>query len=169
MSDYTPVQLIVYDCPPEEREAICEIIESEGYGIDYFGGHDFETLLFDQAYGDDEASLTAPEDVGNEIIARAPGSTFVIWSDPKYEYLGSIVMYAPDLGPFTADCDSDGNAVFTAAKIISLVGEHFRDDSPPGSRDEFKRALGVPWGERMDQLRATLRKDISQIPVAVDA
>lgn len=148
MSDRSAFTLVVYDCPPEQREAVLGIINEHGLTEDYFGDKDVDELDLGATYGYGEMDLTAYQDVAEEIIEAAPGATFQCWNDPKYEYGGATTIYAPDLGRFTGDCDSDGDPYITASR--------FREVMKGGSAfaDQQDRALGLPWLDRLDDLKA---------------
>src|SRR5207253_1503096 len=99
-------------------------------------------------YGDQEASLMANDEIASALIEGAPGATFVVWVDPKYEYDGVITIYAPDLGRFDAESDSDGNIHHTNSQVRRIVAIE--------DIQERRRVLGTPWEERIDGLRRQL-------------
>lgn len=140
MSDRSYFQLRFYSVPPDEDAAIREVMAD----------HDLDTdatiplVNDDDAWDAEECALDMYERVGYDLAGVAPGSTFACWSDPKYEYPGGLVMHAPGLGIFDHDCDSNGNATFTAAEVASFVTEARQ---PDGTIDTaiFEHKLGLPW------------------------
>lgn len=83
------------------------------------------------------------------LRSAAPGCSFVLWEDPKYEYLGTACAYAPDLGPFEANCDSDGTPVFSLGEVMSLLNQAREEHLAPEHLPEFMRLhLGGPWYDR---------------------
>lgn len=146
MSDYAPFQITIHDCPPEQRAAVLDIIGDDGYALvkewtDAIG----DELEIGTAYTADEARLDTHADIAAEIIEAAPGATFYCWTDPKYEYTGAGVAYAPDLGRFDFECSADGEPLFSARVATEAL-------SLPD--DERVRKLGIPWTDRVAKLRA---------------
>lgn len=140
MGDYTMMTVRVYDCPDEsERNAVLDLLLGRCYPND---GDDEN--LFQQWY-EDEASLTDSVDVGKEIAALAPGASFECWTDPKYEYLGSLFACTPQDGVFEQECDSDGNPVFTRKEVLDIVAD------PTGPK--VAAALGLRWESRFEEFR----------------
>jgi hypothetical protein len=144
MSDRAPIQLYVYDCPPEQRAAVKEIIDNEYLSFDWGSGDSEGELRLDGPYTDDDMVLGAEGEIAAAIIKAAPDCTFNIWQDPKYEYMGAGISYTPDLGEFRYVADADGNPTFIADQIAEIC------EMPPEERD---KALGKPWTERFRQFR----------------
>lgn len=153
MSDRSAFTLIVYDCPPEQRAAVLEIINEHGLTEDYFDGEEETALNLGTRYGYGEMLLTAYQDVADQIIEKAPGATFECWNDPKYEYSGAVTMYAPDLGRFTSDCDADGEPYVTAPTIRKLIVNTGEEDLALG----LEQALGVTWSKRFAEIAEKAR------------
>jgi hypothetical protein len=95
-------------------------------------------------------------DLGAELIERAPGATFACWSDPAYLYLGSAVMYAPDLGKFTSDCDAHGTPLLAQADLRKTILAAPATASREEIADAVDRAAGAPWLDRIEQLQQGL-------------
>ena len=55
--------------------------------------------------------MGSASDIAGELIAAAPGVSFVLWEDPAYQWLGTLEAHAPGLGDYSAECDSDGRCV----------------------------------------------------------
>lgn len=161
MSDRTYAQVIVADCPEAQRaacrEAIYDTFEADALNeepmIDTDPGATGEAsyrpsrwrrttdLVLHERYGDDECALDMHDRIAAAIIEAAPGATFVVWVDPKYEYTGELVAYAPDLGRFDSSCDADGNPTVTAYDILRLPD--------PIDRAAIEARLGKAWMDRL--------------------
>lgn len=163
MSDRSYAQVIVYDCPEDQRAeahaAIYEAFGSEGINehpsVDTMPESEnvmahgrfvpAEELVLGDRYGDDECSLDMNETIADALIEAAPGATFAAWVDPKYEYAGALTAYTPALGRFDAACDADGNTTITGATVRRLMA-----DSTHDLRDALRAALGLAWDEAID-------------------
>lgn len=76
---------------------------------------------------------------------EAWGCSFAMWEDPKYEWLGALVMSTPALGSFSSSCDADANPVLSPGEIRSLVATH--KDNPAAIGPALLQAIGQPWLE----------------------
>lgn len=157
MSDRAAVQLHVYDCPDDQRAALFAAIEAADLGEDWGSlasatDRNAEPLAFwPTQYTAEEMSCGIVEELANELIAAAPGATFDVWQDPKYEWLGNGVTYAPDLGRFAYECGSAGAPIFTGEEVL-----HVYRRKP----STLARYVGEPWQERLAEHRKRLeRKD----------
>jgi hypothetical protein len=144
MGDTTNFQLTIYDCPDDQRESLVQVIQDLRQDGDFSGApsEGFDELELMNAYTDGLASLTAHDDYATDIIEAAPGATFVCWTDPKYEWLGGLVMYTPNLGRFDADCDANGVPAIGPYAILQAVV----DQPENATRDEILDALGKLTG-----------------------
>lgn len=149
MSDYGPFQITIYDCPEEQRVAVLEVLEAETLGLDFglAGINDDDLLAIGEEYGSSDSHLDAYETISKALIEKAPGATFLCWNDPKYEYDGMGVAYAPDLGQFTFTCGPAGTPLFSAQQIQSM-------DASRGKKRDMQ--LGAPWLARIVDLRLAL-------------
>lgn len=134
MSDRGHRTLHIYDVKAiqSERDAVEAILAKEGLSRE----DDVEDDTLTGLWSDDEARLDAHDEIAGALIAAMPGIAFAIWNDPKYEYLGGISLYTPELGVYSADCDADGNVVKTAHEIVTFLG----------------RFLGEPWTKALTAL-----------------
>lgn len=137
MSDYSALTLTVYDCPPEQRETVLETMRTYGIGDDEGNG---DGLRFGVDYHDFEARLDAYAEVAGVLMTEAPGASFRIWNDPKYEWLGGLMLYTPDLGAWGHNCDADGQPVFSVDEVLKIA------EMQP---DERRRALGLEWSDAL--------------------
>lgn len=123
MSDRTPVQLTVSACPTEQVGAVLDVIESYGLHLEYVedGQPGDDQLGLALTYMDPEISCGSAQKIAQELQNHAPDASWEIWEDPKYEWLGDLYRYTPELGVFSAECDAEGTAVFTADEVHKLA------------------------------------------------
>lgn len=154
MSDRTYAQVIIYDCPEDQRAAALAVIrETLGEYINEDPDPDGDRVVIGDRYGDDQCSGDLSEDIAARLIDEAPGAFFRTWTDPAYEWLGSLVIYQPGLGRFDANCDADGTPCFRSDEVEAMLAAY-----PSGNaRDRLYRRvkLGTAWLEavREAQLR----------------
>lgn len=159
MSDRSYAQVVVYDCPTDQRDAaraaIFEAFGTESINelptidrmpgsVDVMAAGRFvpaTALAPGDRYGDDECALDMNETIADALIKAAPGVIFATWVDPKYEYPGALTMYAPGLGRFDTYCDAEGNATITGYAVKKLMAE------APDLREALRAALGLAWDE----------------------
>jgi hypothetical protein len=158
VSDRSYAQVIVTDCPEEQRAAARAAIY-DAFGSDTLNEEPTldqpildkpaplenlitwppnPDLVLGDRYGDEECSLDQNEVIANALIAAAPGCSFAAWSDPKYEFDGAMTMYTPELGRFDGACDSNGNIHWTNEEISQFFG------ATP-IPDRVEKALGLTW------------------------
>lgn len=152
MADHTYFQFYVYDCPMGEREGIISALE------DVLG----EPVLEKAELGLWHATHTygsASEDVGNAVAAKAPGATFLTWTDPAHDWLGSLFAYEPELGAFQCDCDANGAPIppESAVRAAVLRSLRLRGDSAESMERCLDELYGTAWFSRIDELREALR------------
>ena len=155
MGDRTPIEVIVYSCPPERLNGVLEVFEEFGLG------HEF-VLPGDPAPGPADAGRQRRLELGRgyihseisvgssaEIAAALPSdAAWKVWEDPKYEHLGEVHLNHPDLGVFVADCDAQGRPVFTSDAIDRLV------ERTDADRVQLGHLTGRTWGIALEQLDA---------------
>lgn len=76
-----------------------------------------------------------------------------MWEDPKYEWLGSVFLFAPSLGEFSADCDAHGNPVFSAQALRQLI-DRIR------AGEDVCRRLGEPWEQLLEEMSREMPQDL---------
>src|SRR5690606_37765226 len=67
---------------------------------------------------------------------------FSVAEDPKFEWLGTLCRYHPDLGMHEADCDANGQAVLTDATYSALAATARTPDALLGG---IREDLGLDW------------------------
>ena len=139
MSDRWPLSLRIYDSPQEEHDLLLDTIHN--YSMS--DGDDWDDIDYDSIYLDAETSNMA-EDLARDIIEIAPNTTFKTWTDPKYEWLGSGVVYVPGLGSWYFTSDANANALFTREDVITMLTLE---------QKELEEKLGMPWFKRLAELR----------------
>ena len=152
MGDRTYFQVHVYDCPEDQREAARLVI------ADYVtAAAEDHVLDLTEGYTEEEISCGSADELAPRLEEAAPQCSFVLWEDPKYEWLGSIRAYTPALGSFAADCDASGQPVFTLSEVLAMLQSdqvtayNDPDDSDgmlfKGFPAALARAFGDPWLE----------------------
>lgn len=147
MGDRTALQITIYDCPENEVNAVLDVLEEYGLAEDWDirSASSLPELQLGETYVVNEASCGSSDEIATHLENKAPGTSFEVWEDPKYEWLGSLNRYTPTLGAFGAECDADGQPQWTADVILKLI-----DDAE--ELDDIKKSLGVPWSDALAQL-----------------
>lgn len=157
MSDRFPTQLTIYECPPEQRPAALAVIAEAYLGPEWTGGGAATELVLGEQYVDYEAAGNLEAEVADALIDKAPGATFIVWADPKYEYPGELVMYTPELGRFSHTCDAQGTATFAPDEILSLVRQAI---TLPDPVEAVRGNLGIRWTDAIDSLNASQAEQV---------
>jgi hypothetical protein len=145
MGDRTSMQVYVYDCPEDQRAGVLAIL-TEDYQLDgEWGAAGREVFLrLDIPYTADEISVGSADQIAAELIEAAPGCSFALWEDPKYQWLGSVNVYTPALGLFSAECDANGQPVYTAREITDMITKA-GDVDQAGLIAAIQRTTGGAW------------------------
>lgn len=167
MGDTTNVQLYLHACPPEQARAVPEVIKDADLAPNWesWSDHNQHELLLHTVYSTDAGAPDLPDNLARDILEVAPDAAFETWSDPKYDFLGSLIRYTPDLGTFTADCDESGQATYTADQLDRLLAgnedksiEEFRTEVAP-------RLFGSLWSVALTKLMVA--DDNKQVAIPV--
>lgn len=137
MGDRTAMQIEIAECPEHEVEAVCDILEEYGLGWDD-GVHLGEQAMIE------ETSCGSSDEITSALREQAPGTSFTVWEDPKYEWLGSLNVVAEGRY-FSAVCDSSGNAVWTSEQVLKMCADW-------DSMSAVREALGFDIEERVAEL-----------------
>lgn len=152
MGDRTPIEAIVYSCPPEEVNAVLEIFEE--FGLDHQhhlpddppsgpDGRGPRRLELGRGYINSEISVGSSD----ELAALLPNAAaWKVWEDPMYEHLGQVHLNHPDLGGFASDCDAQGRPVFNSGEVDALV------ERTGGDRVQLGHLTGRTWEIALEQL-----------------
>lgn len=150
MGDYTPMEIVIYDCPPEKARDVLIVLDDHGASPGWFGSSPGDELELTTSYGVDEARGDESEEVIGKL--RELGVTAAAWTSPKYEWLGSYTAYHPDLGYYQADCDDQGVPQFTAENLTKFMAKH-RDMTVGAFLDEvMPKVTGEVWREKFAEL-----------------
>lgn len=172
MPDTTFFQLFVYNVPADQRDAALEVINEHELDEDWDENTArrgrLSELKLGEAYTDYLALLNATEEIGCALRDAAPGSTFECWTDPKYEVLGEVMMYTPELGEFRQECDSNGTPLLGQDELRRVVLAQPVDATREGILEAIDRAAGAPWMDRIGELRRQLQAE-SQEPQEVES
>jgi hypothetical protein len=148
MAYSTILQCYIYACPEDQRAAAAEVLSDLDIGWEPGSGETGSpagppALSLTEPYTDHAASCGTADDLAAELTRAAPGASFVLWEDPAYSWLGSLQAYTPALGAFSADCDADGNVVFTIGEVTHVLRENAGDADH--NVNAMRNAMGVPW------------------------
>lgn len=152
MGDRTPIEAIVYSCPPERVDAVLEVFEEFGLGNEFVlpgdrepGHSNQRSLMLGRGYIHSDISVGSCA----EVAAALPNeAAWKVWEDPKYEHLGEVHLNHPDLGVFVADCDAQGHPVFTSEQIDRLI------ERTDADRVRLGHLTGRTWEIALEQLDA---------------
>lgn len=76
-----------------------------------------------------------------------PDFAFVVYDEPKFEWMGSIRMHAPGLPDFSGDCDADGNVRVDHSAVLDLVDKITGEEEDlPGAVAEMRREIAALTG-----------------------
>lgn len=173
MGDRTYAALVVHRLDvekyPAEAEAIMGAIEDYGLSVEFGVPSvpssmatvtDDSLLKVGVTYSDDQASCGIVYDL-QDLGEKAPHAVFSIQEDPKYEWLGAVLLFTPELGPWMCSSDADGSPVATTEAVAEMLDTTFaaRGDGGVPSygevRDVLRRSLGIPWMEAIGEVIAS--------------
>ena len=150
MGDRTPIEVIVYSCPPERVNAVLEVFEEFGLGdksgfpaTPVPGPSDQRRLELGRGYIHSDISVGSIAEIAAALPAEA---AWKVWEDPKYEHLGEVHLNHPDLGVFVADCDAQGRPVFTSEEVDRLI------ERTDADRVQLGHLTGRTWEIALEQL-----------------
>lgn len=140
MGDRTNAQITVYACPPEQVQAVLGIIENY-LGYNDWGDYDGRSgvLHLGGCFGAHEVSCGSSDEIAKQMIQDAPGAAFIVNEDPYADWLGSVNVYTPELGWYSAECDANGQPMFGVGEVRKI--------SRLSAKDR-EIALGTPWLEK---------------------
>lgn len=123
MGDTTTFQAYVYHCPADQVDAALAELEAYDLQVNWGSRKTPGRLELAEPYTSHDIGVGAASDIASALIEEAPGCCFVLWEDPKYEWLGSLYAYTPELGLFSAACDAGGQPVLTRSEIAQLIAD----------------------------------------------
>lgn len=142
MGDRTAFQLVILDGSPAVLDLVSVTIDAYGLSEEWGSNQSHQKpAVLGRRYVDDEASIGITGEIKTDLAAIDDGSLgYVMWEDPKYEWLGDLVIVSPTLGVFDHPCDAEGNPVFRSDEVL-----HFIKETPVPF--DIGEKLGLPWEE----------------------
>lgn len=155
MGDRTGLTVTIYDCPKDQVGAV--LLALEEYHLE------LDELTLGEVYQEYEVYCGSSDELAAVLVNTAPGASWEVYEDPKYEWLGSINRYTPALGRWSAACDSEGSAVFNAEQVLKLMA----DLGPDAPISKLREALGGSWEDALVDLAVDKGGDVLKAPVEV--
>lgn len=135
MGDYSTAQIIFYDVPAVRVPAVLAWLADWHLREDYAGEPPTETVKTWTVYGDHDAGLGIMLDGAMALEAAAPGSTWKLTQDAKYEWDAEHHTHVPGLGRWHGRCTQDGEPLFTRDQIMTTAGSNW----------DLDYLTGGPW------------------------
>lgn len=122
MSDRTPLQLQILDCPLSQVQAVIDLVDQMGLHLEHVsdGQAADDHLGLGLTYMNDQTRCGSAQEIAQHLQQVAPDASWQVWEDPKYEWLGTLFRFTPALGLFAANCDAAGTPVFTDERVLEL-------------------------------------------------
>lgn len=148
MADWTPLQAIIWACPPPQATAVLELLAERNLRpAGWLDGTDTTaTLALGQLYlSPAEALGSAARETAAALLEAAPGVAFEVWEDPAYGQLGTLVAHVPEVGTLTQRCNAEGTALWTAQEVLALleIGPALRPDPLLTALDRLRAELAA--------------------------
>lgn len=142
MAEYTELQLFVHDCPDDQAAALLGVLRDYELRVDWDGPYVVRDVRIGTPYTDRKVAGDASADLARDLMQAAPGVSFTVWTDPAYDFQGLLMRYTPELGLHQADCDINGQAIFTGDEVMrALRADH--DDIG------IRRLVGTAWTDAL--------------------
>lgn len=152
MSDHAPAQIIFYHVDPRDHDDIIAWLRDWDLSEQYTpGAVPTTTIEYGTVYGDDDAGLGILLDGVTALIEAAPGSTWKLTQDAKYEFDGEHVHYVPGLGHWAGRCTQDGTPTFTRDEVMRAAMD--------GTLDQL---TGGPWLRAIETIEARQQHQAKQ-------
>lgn len=113
MSDRSALSIRIYQADPAKVE------ELKDYVVDEWSPAEGTDLLKD-LFVVPEVSLGCADGVHDDLIRIDNTAVFAVWQDPKYEFMGDLVVHHPALGTFSAESDATGSPRPSYEKVVAL-------------------------------------------------
>ena len=154
MGDRTPIEVVIYSCPPESVSKVLDVLKEFKLDNEYILPGDPEpdpaspdrlpSLELGRGYIHSETLVGTSSQVAQ---ALPRGAAWKVWENPAYEHLGEAHLNHPDLGVFVADCDAQGRPMFNSGEVDALV------ELTGGDRVQLGHQTGRTWELALEQLR----------------
>ncbi|MFG1857447.1 DUF3145 family protein [Actinomadura geliboluensis] len=148
MSDRTPVQLQILDCPLQQAQAVIDLIDHVGLHLEFVDDRQpaNDQLGLGLSYMNNELVCGSAAEIAEALQQAAPDASWELWENPDRTSLGDLYRFTPALGLWSAACSAEGNALFTSTQILGLV------DNDGFSRTRLETKLGIPHAEALQYL-----------------
>ena len=148
MGDRTAFAGYLHAVPKGKAKKVAGIFEEFGFSADW-DSHHYNYWSAEQVrelvatgiqFTDDEFNCGSSGDVAKQLMAL--DVVFECHEDPKYEWLGEMHVFHPEVGHFSAECTGDGQAVITDGEVdnICALFEH-----PESIVVEIRNRLGLDF------------------------
>ena len=163
MGDRTPIEVIIYSCPPERVSEVLDVFDEFNLDRELALSRDREPALgplpsleLGRGYIHSETLVGTSTQVAQALPKDA---AWKVWEDPAYEHLGQVILNHPDLGENVSDCDAQGRPMFNSGEVDTLV------ELTGGDRIQVGHRTGRTWEIALEQLADAnngilLRRDI---------
>ena len=151
MGDRTNMSGYLHMVPKGKAKKVAALLEEEGVAQDWDSyqrspAWDAQTVRYimenDIQFTDDQWTCGAGHDLAKKL--RKLGVAFEFHEDPKYEWMGDLHMYHPELGQFYSTCDADGEVQISATEVSDLEKKYPK----AGSRwVKLRERLGLDYHE----------------------
>ena len=155
MGDRTPIEVVIYSCPPESVSKVLDVFEEFNLDNEYVLPGDPEpdpsgparlpSLELGRGYIHSETLVGTSSQIAEALPKDA---AWKVWEDPAYEHLGEVRLNHPDLGEFVSDCDAQGRPMFNSGEVDALV------ELTGGDRVQLGHHTGRTWEMALEQLHA---------------
>lgn len=141
MSDRTHLQLQILHCPPDQLRKVHAVIE---YSICDLA--DDEDVELGETYEVEETVCGTADEIAAKLQQDAPDAAWLCWEDPKYEWLGKLHRYTPELGLWSRECDANGTPLFVAEEVLQFTR------NPLIGMQQLRLALGLAHEQALETL-----------------
>ena len=154
MSDHTEFSGFIYSVPDENKADLALILTEWGFGQDWSARYrDWQVADVDRLV-DEKVNFTCDQFRCGDTeelagILKDLRCVFEIHEDPKYEWLGTLCMYHPDLGMLASQCDADGSPLVSVNQVLKLIKDGY---SPAERAEAIERMLGLDYLEKFREL-----------------
>lgn len=136
MSGDSFLRVWVHACPDEQLAGAAEALAGHYVEAEYENEPPLDGgLVLGQRYIRAECYADAAADLAGDLLAKAPGASWLLWADPEGSDLGDLHAYTPELGPYRADCGAGGDVLFTLDDVRRVLARG----------GDFAAAMGEPW------------------------
>lgn len=139
MGDYTSGQIFVYQTTPAEAAHLIHFMDDNCLGPEWSGNAPMLEIKLGAVYGGSSVSVGM---ILNSDMPELPNTAYMMWVDPKYEFLGDLEIYVPGLGYYRSECDANGTPVIDSAEILQYINAHTSIEELSAA---VERRMGKPW------------------------